>query len=155
MRWVAAVVALIAITGALTASRRLPEPRSIRVAVVLFDNETKQPELAPFAQALTDATVTGLTSETELAAIGNAAALRTTRPFRDIARIRDAVGAHFVVLGQVQARDGGIVVRTHLIRAADQAHVWIDAFPRGTGSEAAFQARVADAVRRAVVAQVR
>jgi DNA-binding winged helix-turn-helix (wHTH) protein/TolB-like protein len=155
LRWAAGVIVLIAVTGALTASRRLPEPRSIRIAVVLFDNETKQPELAPFAQAMTDATVSALTAETELAAIGNAAALRTSRPFRDIARMRDAVGAHYLVLGQVQARDGEVIVRTHLIRAADQAHVWVGTFPRGGGSEAAFQARVSDAVRRAVVAQIR
>jgi DNA-binding winged helix-turn-helix (wHTH) protein/TolB-like protein len=153
--WVAGVIVLIAITAALTASRRLPEPRSIRVAVVLFDNETRQPELASFAQGMTDATVTGLTAQAEVAAIGNAAALRTTRPFRDIARIRDAVGAHYLVLGQVQARDGGLIVRTHLIRAADEAHVWVETFPRGSGSEAAFQAHVSDAVRRAVVAQIR
>jgi DNA-binding winged helix-turn-helix (wHTH) protein/TolB-like protein len=152
---IALAVIFLGVAGALTASRRLPEPRSVRVAGVLFDNETGQPELAPFAQALTDATVAGLTAEPEVAAIGNAAGLRTARPFRDIARIRDAVQAHFVVIGQVQRRDGGILVRTHLIRAADQAHVWIDAFPRGAGSEADFQSRVSGAERRAVTAQVR
>lgn len=127
----------------------------VRVAVVLFDNETGRPELAPFAQAMTDATVAGLAVEPRLAVIGNAAVLRTARPFRDVAAVRDALGARFIVIGQVQWRDGGVLVRTHLIRGRDQAHLWIDAYPRGASSEADFQARVAAGVRRAVMTQVR
>jgi DNA-binding winged helix-turn-helix (wHTH) protein/TolB-like protein len=126
----------------------------VRVAVVLFDNETGRPEMAPLAQALTDATVAGLTTEPGLAVIGNAAVLRTPRPFRDVAAIRDALGARFIVIGQVQWRDGGVLVRTHLIRGWDQAHLWIDAFPRGATSEAEFQARVATGVRRALMTYV-
>ncbi len=127
----------------------------VRVAVVLFDNETGRPELAPFAQAMTDATVAGLAVEPRLAVIGNAPVLRTARPFRDVAAVRDALGARFIVIGQVQWRDGGVLVRTHLIRGWDQAHLWIDAYPRGASSEADFQARVAAGVRRAVMTQVR
>jgi hypothetical protein len=40
---------------------------------------------------LTDATVFELTAQPKLAVIGNAAVLQTTRPFRDIAAIRDAL----------------------------------------------------------------
>ena len=124
------------------------------LAVVLFDNETGRPEMAPLAQALTDATVASLTAEPGLAVIGNAAVLRTSRPFRDIAAIRDALGARFIVIGQVQWRDGGVLVRTHLIRGWDQAHLWIDAFPRGAASDAEFQARVATGVRGALMTYV-
>jgi TolB-like protein len=156
--WVVPVVGVVVVLGliaAWTVYRERPIPRPARVAVVLFDNETGRPELGPFAQAMTDATVAGLAVDRDLAVIGNAAVLRTARPFRDIALVRDTLGAHFVVIGQVQWRDGGVLVRTHLIRAGDQAHVWIDAFPRGTGSEADYQARVSDAVRRAMAAQVK
>ena len=60
-------------------------------------------------------------------------------------------GADFIVIGQVQLRDGDVLVRTHLIRGGDQAHLWIDEFPRGGASDAEFQARVATGVRRALV----
>jgi DNA-binding winged helix-turn-helix (wHTH) protein/TolB-like protein len=157
-RWIraAALVAVVVVAGvAWAAYAAWTADGPVRVAVVLFDNETGRPELAPFAQAMTDATVAGLAAEPRLAVIGNAAVLRTARPFRDVAAVRDALGARFIVIGQVQWRDDGVLVRTHLIRGWDQAHLWIDAYPRGSSSEADFQARVAAGVRRAVVAQVR
>ena len=151
--WIAvpAAAVVVASVAAWVAYDRWIDDRPVRVAVVLFDNETGRPEMAPLAQALTDATVASLTAEPGLAVIGNAAVLRTSRPFRDIAAIRDALGARFIVIGQVQWRDGGVLVRTHLIRGWDQAHLWIDAFPRGAASDAEFQARVATGVRRALV----
>ena len=155
-RWmpVAAVILLLIGVASWVVYDRWDADRPVRVAVVLFDNETGRPEMAPLAQGLTDATVASLTAEPGLAVIGNAAVLRTSRPFRDIAAIRDALGARFIVIGQVQWRDGGVLVRTHLIRGWDQAHLWIDAFPRGAASDAEFQARVATGVRRALVAYV-
>jgi DNA-binding winged helix-turn-helix (wHTH) protein/TolB-like protein len=156
-RWivvVAAVAAVVAIGAAWVGYARWSDDRPVRVAVVLFDNETGRPELTPLAQAMTDATVASLTAEPRLAVIGNAAVLRTSRPFRDVAAIRDALGARFIIIGQVQWRDGGVLVRTHLIRGWDQAHLWIEAFPRGAASEADFQARVATGVRRAVMTHV-
>jgi DNA-binding winged helix-turn-helix (wHTH) protein/TolB-like protein len=122
----------------------------VRVAVVLFDNETGRSEMSRFAQGLTDAVVTELTSERRLAVIGNAAVLRTERPFRDIAKVRDALDADYIVIGQVQARDGGTIVRAHLIRARDQAHVWVDVAELTSAGEAAFQSTVAGRIRSAL-----
>lgn len=150
-----AAVVLAASLGAWAVYPRWSDARNVRVAVVLFDNETDRPELAAFAQAMTDATVAGLTAEPRLAVIGNAAVLRTSRPFRDVALIRDTLDAQFVVVGQVQWRDGAVLVRTHLIRGWDQAHVWLESFPRGSSSEADYQARVSGAVRAALMAQLR
>ena len=148
---VAAIAALVAAAGSYRGWTTRP---AVRVAVVLFDNETGQPELAPFAQAMTDATVTALTAEQRLAVIGNAAVLRTARPFRDIAKVRDALDADFVIIGQVQKRDGDLLVRTHLIRAGDQAHVGVDEFVRAGATEAALQARVSGRVRTALMGQL-
>jgi DNA-binding winged helix-turn-helix (wHTH) protein/TolB-like protein len=122
----------------------------VRVGVVLFDNETGRPEMSRFAQGMTDAVVTELTAEPRLAVIGNAAVLRTERPFRDIAKVRDALDADYIVIGQVQTRDGGTIVRAHLIRAKDQAHVWVDVAEQTGAGEAAFQSTVAGRIRSAV-----
>lgn len=99
---------------------------SDRVAVVLFDNETGLAEWDRRAQGLTDATVAALTRLDDLEVIGNAAVLRTARPFRDIEKIREALRVDFVVVGQVQLVDKATVVRCHLIRGSDQVHVWFD-----------------------------
>jgi DNA-binding winged helix-turn-helix (wHTH) protein len=122
----------------------------VRVAVILFDNETGRPEMGRFAQGLTDAVVTELTAQPALAVIGNAAVLRTERPFRDIAKVRDAVRADYIVIGQVQSRDDSTIVRAHLIRAKDQSHVWVDVAQLANAGEASLQADIAGRVRAAV-----
>jgi DNA-binding winged helix-turn-helix (wHTH) protein/TolB-like protein len=145
---------LIAIViGALAAYQLLANRPQTRVAVMLFDNETGRPDVNRLSQGLTDAAVFALTADPRLAVIGNAAVLRTPRPFRDIALVRDTLHADFIVIGQVQTVDGQILVRSHLIRAADQAHVWVNA-ARLTDGEAALQADVSTRIAAAVTSRV-
>jgi len=147
----AAAIGALAIAGAaLYAVSVIRAPT--RVAVVLYDNETGRPELARLSQGLTDATVFELTAERSLSVIGNAAILRTTRPFRDIEAIRDALRADFIVIGQVQMVDEEILVRSHLIRARDQAHVWVHESRLKT-NESSLLAEVAKEVATAVRAR--
>jgi DNA-binding winged helix-turn-helix (wHTH) protein/TolB-like protein len=152
MVWVAAAGLVVALVSIATYQLRAGRSQT-RVAVILFDNETGRPEISRLSQALTDATVFALTAQPKLAVIGNAAILRTARPFRDIAAVRDALQADFIVFGQVQLVDDRILVRSHLIRAADQAHVWVGV-SRMTDSEAALQAEVAEKIAAAVGARV-
>lgn len=147
--WIAA--ALVAVVGAAVYQLRADRGQ-VRVAVMLFDNETGRAELDRLSQALTDATVTELTAEPRLAVIGNAAVLRTSRPFRDIEKVRDALQASYIVIGQVQLRDDRVLVRTHLIRGSDQAHVWITAASM-TSTEEALQTEIATKVRAAVTSR--
>ena len=152
MVWIAAACVVVALVSFATYQLRAGRPQT-RVAVVLFDNETGRPEVSRLSQALTDATVFALTAQPKLAVIGNAAMLRTARPFRDIAAVRDALHADFIVIGQVQLVDDRILVRSHLIRAGDQAHVWVNE-SRMNDSEAALQSEVAGRIAEAVGARV-
>ena len=149
------VAAIVAVAAVVFAAYRLraDRPRT-RVAVILFDNETARPEVSRLSQGLTDATVFALTAQPKLAVIGNAAILRTARPFRDIVAVRDALQADYIVIGQVQTRDETILVRSHLIRARDQAHVWVNA-SQMTGGEAALQSEVAERIAAAVAERTR
>jgi DNA-binding winged helix-turn-helix (wHTH) protein/TolB-like protein len=149
LAWIAAALACLAIVSFAAFQLRADRGR-IRVAVVLFDNETNDPALTPFAQGLTDAAVAELTTDRRLAVIGNAAVLRTPRPFRDIEKVRDALNADYIVIGQVQSRDGGTIVRAHLIRARDQSHVWVGAAAMTEAGEAAVQAEIAHRIRAAL-----
>jgi TolB-like protein len=152
MVWGAAACVVVALVSFATYQLRAGRPQT-RVAVVLFDNETGRPEVSRLSQALTDATVFALTAQPKLAVIGNAAILRTARAFRDIAAVRDALHADFIVIGQVQLVDDRILVRSHLIRAADQAHVWVNE-SRMNDSEAALQSEVARRIAEAVGSRV-
>jgi DNA-binding winged helix-turn-helix (wHTH) protein/TolB-like protein len=150
----AALAAVFAAVAAVALARAWAAPSPTRVAVMLFDNETGNTELDRFAQGLTDAVVETLTQDQRLAVIGNAAILRTVRMFRDISVVREAVDADLIVVGQVQRRDGEVLVRTHLIRADDEAHVWFKSFTPGALREADVQAAVSGQVRDAVAAKL-
>jgi DNA-binding winged helix-turn-helix (wHTH) protein/TolB-like protein len=149
-RWLVALLSIVLALAALAAYQLRTDRSRVRVAVILFDNETGRPEMGRFAQGLTDAVVTELAGQPALAVIGNAAVLRTERPFRDIARVRDAVNADYIVIGQVQSRDDGTIVRAHLIRAKDESHVWVDVAQLSAAGEAGLQADIAGRVRTAV-----
>jgi DNA-binding winged helix-turn-helix (wHTH) protein/TolB-like protein len=150
-----AAVALGCLAGVVAATWWLTAgPRQHRVAVVLFDNETGLPEWDRRAQGLTDATVAALAKDDALAVIGNAAVLRTSRPFRDLQAIRDALQADFIVVGQVQRVDEVVVVRAHLIRGRDQVHVWFETIAQAA-TDAEFQADVAGRIHAAVATRAR
>jgi DNA-binding winged helix-turn-helix (wHTH) protein/TolB-like protein len=151
--WAVVALAVIMVVAFAAYRLRADRPRT-RIAVILFDNETGRPDVSRLSQGLTDATVFALTGQPRLAVIGNAAILRTPRPFRDIAAVRDALRADYIVIGQVQTVDGAILVRSHLIRGSDQAHVWVSV-SRLTAGEAALQSDVAGRIAGAVAARVR
>lgn len=149
--WTAAAI-VIAIIAGITYQLRAYRPHT-RVAVILFDNETGRPDVSRLSQSLTDATVFALTVNPRLEVIGNAAILRTERPFRDIARVRDALHADLIVIGQVQTVDDQILVRSHLIRAADQAHVWVHG-ARLTKDETTLLSDVSSQIAAAVSSRI-
>jgi DNA-binding winged helix-turn-helix (wHTH) protein/TolB-like protein len=151
---VAAVVAVAAVAAVAAGWRAWAAREPVRVAVALFDNETGDPSLDRLAQVLTDSTVVRLTANGSLAVIGNATVLRTDRPFRDLELIRDTLHADLIVIGQVQRVDGGTRVLAHLIRSADQAHVWVAPTPLTAAGEAALAAGVAGGVEAAVRAEI-
>jgi DNA-binding winged helix-turn-helix (wHTH) protein/TolB-like protein len=98
----------------------------ITIAVVHFYNETGNPEHDRLAGSLTDAVVVSLAGNPRYGVIGNSPLLRTNRIFQDVPRIAAALKAEYVLLGQLQSGDTGLVARTHFIRVSDQTHLWAD-----------------------------
>jgi DNA-binding winged helix-turn-helix (wHTH) protein/TolB-like protein len=101
------------------------DPR-ITIAVVHFHNETGNPDHDRLAGSLTDAVVVSLAGNARYGVIGNSPLLRTSRIFQDVPKIAAALKADYVVLGQLQTGDAGLVARTHFIRISDQTHLWAD-----------------------------
>jgi TolB-like protein len=99
-------------------------PAPITIAVVRFHNETGDAAHDRLAESLTDAVVVSLAGDPDYGVIGNSPVLRTNRIFQDVRRIAATLGAHYVVLGQLQNGDGGLLVRAHFIRASDENHLW-------------------------------
>ena len=128
-----------------------PAP-AVRVAVVPFDNETGQDAFDQVAVAIADQTVARLSTPDRLmrlSVIGNAAALRKPRAFRDIKDIGRQVAADYVVLAQMKVDKSGVRLIAHLIRTNDEAHVWANVYDRGAFT-LDVQAELAEEIAAAV-----
>ena len=148
-----ATAGLLLVAVLLGASNR---PSPIRVAVVPFDNESGSPALNSVASGIADLTVARLATPErlrEVSVVGNAAALRRPRAFRDVKAIGEEVHVDYVVLAQVTGDPHGIRVIAHLIRTRDESHVWANAFVRPAfGLDQ--QAEVAESIAQSVAARL-
>lgn len=105
-------------------SRMIGPPDRTTIAVVRFHNETGDPAFDRLAGTLTDAVVVSLAGKSKYAVIGNSPLLRTDRIFQDVRRIGAALRADYVVLGQLQKSDTGLLARAHFIGTTDDKHYW-------------------------------
>jgi DNA-binding winged helix-turn-helix (wHTH) protein/TolB-like protein len=124
----------------------------VRVAVVPFDNETGERFYGDLAQGIADATVARLATPDRvgrLAVVGNSAALRRPRAFRDLKAIGRDTSVEYVVLAQVKRDEAKVRLIAHLIRVSDEAHVWAQTFDRASFTLEA-QAEIAEAIASAV-----
>jgi DNA-binding winged helix-turn-helix (wHTH) protein/TolB-like protein len=124
---IAALLLISAVVAGYLAVHSRSHSTPITIAVARFDNETGDPQLDRFSDALTDDVVAHLTTtgNIRLQVIGNAAVLRTPRQQRDLKRIAAELHSQFVILGQVQRIGSQTRILAHLIRLADQTHVWV------------------------------
>jgi DNA-binding winged helix-turn-helix (wHTH) protein/TolB-like protein len=152
--------ALILALLTLTAAYRLLQGKSSLhlpvVAVLRFDNETGNPAMDHFSDALTDTVVEQLTSQSDgrYQVIGNALILRRPREHRDLSSIATSLHAAYVVLGQVQSNGGEIRILAHLIRLPDQTHVWVVRTDRTLGDPLGVQSDVAHRIANEFAARV-
>ncbi|HXW05909.1 MAG TPA: winged helix-turn-helix domain-containing protein [Vicinamibacterales bacterium] len=152
----AGVLAVAVLTG-VAGWRIALDPAPVRVAVVPFDNETGEDALDAVAAGVADATVARLSTPDRLrhvSVIGNSAALRRPRAFRDLKEIGQAVEADYVVLAQMKRDDERVRLIAHFIRVSDEAHVWAQTYDRPAFT-LDVQAEIAEAIAQAVSARVR
>ena len=140
-RRVAIALVIVAVTAVGFAGGRWwnapPAVRPVALGVLRFDNETGNPTVDRFADALTDAVVAQLASaaQNKFQVIGNAAILRRPRAERDLRVIASSLGVGYVVLGQVQPSGDHVRVLAHLIRVPEQTHVWVTRLERPVDAE--------------------
>jgi DNA-binding winged helix-turn-helix (wHTH) protein/TolB-like protein len=153
--WAGVVVGAIALI-ALAVAWAAQQNRPVRVAVVSFDNETGQDAFDQVAVAIADQTVARLATPervVRLSVVGNSAALRRPRDFRDIKEIGRAVDVRYVVLAQMKVDAAKVRLIAHLIRVEDEAHVWANVYDRPAFTLDA-QHEVAEAIASAVSKQL-
>jgi len=122
--------------------------RSPILAVLRFDNETADPRITQFSDALTDNVVEQLTSQSRAGyhVIGNAQILRLPREQRDLRAIASSLHAGYAVLGQVQAYGTQVRILAHLIRLSDQTHIWVVRMDRTLGDSLSLESEAASKI---------
>ena len=133
----------------------LPGARSTpKVVVVPFRNETGVPDLDRVAKGVSDATVARLAESSSLRVIGNASGLSLSFRPADMKAMGDALGAQYLVLGQMKRDEHQMRIVAHLIRVSDQTHVWATTIDR-PALDLPTQSEIADLIARAVTARTR
>ncbi len=118
------------------------------VAVVRFDNETTESQMTKFSDGLTDSVVERLTalSDGHFSVIGNAQILRGPRDARDLTAIGSALGAKYIILGQVQSSGTQTRILAHLIRLPEQTHIWVVRVERSIGDPLSAESELAQKI---------
>ena len=130
------------------AKRRSEVDKTPIVAVLRFDNETGDPDMTRFSDAVTDMLVTELTAKGDgnYRVIGNARELRVPRQQRDLKAVTSSLGASYVVLGQVQRNGDQTRILAHLIHLPEQTHVWVTRIEQNLDNPLTLESRVAQTV---------
>ena len=125
-----------------------------KVVVVPFRNETGVPDLDRVAKGVSDATVARLAESSSLRVIGNASGLTLSFRPADMKAMGDALGAQYLVLGQMKRDEHQMRIVAHLIRVSDQTHVWATTIDRPS-MDLPAQSEIADLIAKAVTARIR
>jgi DNA-binding winged helix-turn-helix (wHTH) protein/TolB-like protein len=128
--WFAVSAALVlAAASAATLATLVRRPSSSRpiVAVAVFDNETGDAGRSERVAGMSDVIVDRLTAlgPERIGVTGNATTLRQPRVTRDLQEIGRQTRATYLVLGQLQAKDGQLSLLMQLIKLDDGTHVWV------------------------------
>jgi len=120
------------------------------LAVLRFDNESADPAMTRFSDALTDNVVEQLTAQSGngYRVIGNAQLLRLPRQERDLKSIGASLHAAYAVLGQIQIAGGHVRVLAHLVRLSDQTHIWVVRIDRPLGDQLTLESEVSSKIAR-------
>ncbi len=118
------------------------------LAVTRFDADTDTSAARALATSLTDDVVVQLTagSDGHYHVIGNADVLREPRDKRSLQSIASSLRCEYVVLGQVQAEGGKVLILAHLIRISDNTHISVVRIERNLGSPQALESEAASQI---------
>ena len=149
-RIAAVVIACILLTALLAGGYALKvrmQPSPI-VAVLRFDNETGNPEMTRFSDAVSDLLVAELTTRADghYRVIGNASILRLPRDQRDLNAVASSLGASYVILGQVQSSGDHTRILAHLIHLPEQTHVWVARIEQSRDDPLSLESQIAQTV---------
>jgi adenylate cyclase len=113
-----------------TVSQPLPLPDRPSIAVLPFDNLSRDPEQEFFADGLAEDIITELSREPHLLVIARNSSFVYKNKSKDIKEIGRDLGARYILEGSVRKADNRIRLTAQLIDAETNHHVWAERYDR-------------------------
>jgi TolB-like protein/Tfp pilus assembly protein PilF len=139
VRWAAAATAalltLAAIVGGMAMFSRNPVQLALAapeksIAVLPFENLSRDPDNAYFADGIQDEILTRLSKIADLKVISRTSTQHYKSAPENLPEIARQLGVAHVLEGSVQKSGDSVRVNVQLIKAANDSHLWADTFDR-------------------------
>jgi TolB-like protein/DNA-binding winged helix-turn-helix (wHTH) protein/Tfp pilus assembly protein PilF len=134
-----------------------PGPRTrpgqrLTLAVLPFDNLSGEADQEYLSDGLTEEMTTQLArlDPDRLRVTARSSTWKFKRADRDIPRIRQELGADYVLEGSLRRAGERVRVTAQLVQAADQTHIWAETYDREMRDVLVLESEVARAVARAI-----
>jgi len=134
------------------AKPRTPPGRRLTLAVLPFDNLSGDADQEYLSDGLTEEMITQLDrlERDRLRVTARSSTWKYKHADRDIDRLRQELGADYVLEGSLRRAGERVRVTAQLIQAVDQTHVWAETYERDLGDVLVLESEVARAVARAI-----
>jgi TolB-like protein/Tfp pilus assembly protein PilF len=116
------------------------------IAVLPFENRSRDPDNAYFADGVQDEILTRLSKIADLKVISRTSTQRYKSAPENLPEIAQQLGVAHVLEGSVQKSGDTVRVNVQLIKAADDSHLWADTFDRKLTDIFSVESEVAKAV---------
>jgi TolB-like protein/class 3 adenylate cyclase/cytochrome c-type biogenesis protein CcmH/NrfG len=162
LRWVATVAALLALAvivgGIATFSRSrmrsmLAAPER-SIAVLPFENHSRDPDNAYFADGIQDEILTRLSKIADLKVISRTSTQHYKSAPENLLEIARQLGVAHILEGSVQKSGDAVRVNVQLIKAANDSHLWADTFDRKLVDIFGVESEIAKAIADALQAKL-
>src|SRR5437867_2832264 len=131
---------------------RTPPGQRLTLAVLPFDNLSGDADQEYLSDGLTEEMITqlGRLEPDRLRVTARSSTWKYKHADRDIGRLRQELGADYVLEGSLRRAGERVRVTAQLIQAVDQTHVWAETYERDLGDVLVLESDVARAVARAI-----
>ena len=156
LRWlslgVVSLLAVIAVIGFLLFRYR-PPPAAVEllvpeksIAVLPFENRSRDPDNAYFADGIQDEILTRLSKIADLKVISRTSTQHYKSAPENLSEIAKQLGVAHILEGSVQKSGDAVRVNVQLIKAANDSHLWADTFDRKLTDIFSVESEVAKAI---------
>src|ERR1041385_6762766 len=134
------------------ATARVPPEKSI--AVLPFDNLSRDPENAFFAEGVQDEILTRLAKVADLKVISRTSTQRFKSAPSDLREIAKQLGVMHILEGSVQKSNDQVRVNVQLINAMTDAHLWAEIYDRKLTDIFAVESDIAKTITETLQAKL-